>query len=279
MTKIRLACAVAVLLVWGGLAAAGEMFSARKDLDTGKWDALRESVIRNAPYTFEQHLISLVAPTFGEDSSAVPISIETKRELGTVEEFVLMVDNNPFPVVMRARPAAYMKSLSLRIRMQESSPVRVAARTSDGVWHVADRYVKVSGGGCSVATSGPAGDQKMIGQVRITAWGRSDIARLRFQVMHPMDTGLAKDDKGAVIPPYYVFKVDVQSGEKKLLELESTPIARNPAFAVDMDIDPADLAALQVLATDSTQTIYISEAAQVFMEPGLLDMTPQMSRK
>lgn len=277
-----LGATIALALVWwiaAGDLSAAEVPRTWEEFGSATWEALRESVIGDANMIVDGGGLNLVAPSFGEDSAAVPITIETKPSLGEVRELVLLVDRNPYPVILKARPAVPLKSLSLRIRMQESGPVRVAARTADGVWHVTAKFVQVSGGGCSEGGGG-AGDPeaKLLGKVRLAAWGRTDGARVRFQVVHPMDTGLARDEKGGFVPAFYVFKIGVQSGSRLLLELESTPIARNPTFTADLELAPIELAALKVSAFDSKQSVFLSEDAQVFLDPGL-DMSPAQTSR
>jgi len=270
--------ALSLCLLGAAPARAEDPAQVWSTLENGTWDALRESVIGAAPMVVEGDALRLIAPAVGEDSAAVPVTIEVRRELGDVRELVLLVDHNPYPVILRARPGVYLKSLALRIRMQASSPVRVAARTADGIWHVAARHVQVSGGGCSEGGGSANAEAKLLGKVRLAAWGRTDGARLRFQVVHPMETGLARDAQGAFIPAYYVFRIDVNSGGRRLLALESTPIARNPTFTADMDVEPMELAALQVTATDSTQSIFLSGEPQLFLEPGVEIPSSHMSR-
>lgn len=242
--------------------------AADKSVQADPWPALRDALLGEGPI-LQDRLVFVVAPKIGEDAAAVPVKLNFSPELGQVKEILVIAENNPFPLIARIEPNIQFISFSLRIRMEKSGPIRAAVRTEDGIWHVAQRVVKVTGGGCSVA--GAAGSQRgrRHGQVNATAFVRMEGSKLRFQLVHPMSTGLAKDKAGNQIPPDYIREIDVRAGEHRLFRMDISPISTNPTFTVKMDVDPAILTDLVISAVDTNGERYASEWVMMSMEPGL----------
>ena len=70
--------------------------------------------------------------------------------------------------------------------------------------------------------------------MRYRRWADNDDAleRIRLQIMHPMDTGLADG-----IPAFYIDELELKDGEGKpyaRLELFE-PVSENPYFTFDID--------------------------------------------
>lgn len=267
LSRLALACSVALLAV---PLAFVDVAPAASDDDP--WPALRRSLLGDAPIA-DQARLRVIAPSVGENSASVPVTVEFDPALGEVEEFLVIVDKNPFPLVARVYPHVPMQSFSLRLRMQTAGPVRAAARDSDGVWHVALTKVRVSGGGCSVASGGgPGARDRRHGQVNVAVFGRMDGSKVRFQVVHPMETGLAKTAEGTPIPPFYVQKIEVRSGQTLLYRVELSPIARNPTFTSVVDVDPGLLTDLHVAAVDTEQEQFSSQHVMLSLDPDMAEI-------
>ena len=268
-------------LAWLGLIALivplGVPQAADKAGQADRWPALRAALLGTAPMV-EDGLVSLIAPDVGENAAVVPIQLNFRPELGAVEEILVIAERNPFPLIARIVPDVRFLSFSLRIRMETTGPVRVAARTADGIWHVAQKVVQVSGGGCSIASAAGSRRGRRHGQVNVAAFGRLDGSKVRFQVVHPMSTGLAKDTEGNPIPADYIREIDVRSGDHPLFRLELSPISKNPTFTTVMDIDPGVLTDLTVGAVDSNNERYASKWVMLSMEPGLEMMLRERDR-
>jgi hypothetical protein len=129
-----------------------------------------------------------------------------------------------------------------------ASPVRAAARTGDGVWHVGGTWVESAGGGCTVsgATRKDGSWSRTLGEVSGRLFTSADAtpgtlaseaagARLRLRIMHPMDTGLVGG-----IPAFFVNRLSVRDGrDRELARVQSfEPVSENPVFSFDFSQPP-----------------------------------------
>jgi sulfur-oxidizing protein SoxY len=187
--------------------------------------------------------VAVQGPAFAEDPMNVPISVRVDPAVGPVEQIVVMVDRNPIRRVLAFEPLAALPAISFRFKLEQASPVRAAARTRDGVWHVGGTWVESAGGGCTVSgdTRKDGSWSTTLGQVSgrvftgTAAEGGGVLARLRLRVMHPMDTGLVGG-----IPAFFVNRLSVQDGAgRELARLQSfEPVSENPVFSVDFAEPP-----------------------------------------
>ena len=170
----------------------------------------------------------------------VPIAFDASA-LGEVERIVVAVDRNPIRPVLAFEPLRVRPSLSFRFKLEQASPVRVAARTRDGTWHVGSTWVDAGGGGCTVpgATRRDGSWSRTLNRVEARVFpglgqgeGQGQAgARVRLRVMHPMDTGLV-----AGIPAFHLETlVLADAARQPLLRLSlHEPVAENPIFSFDL---------------------------------------------
>lgn len=212
-------------------------------------DLAREHFGAQARVEFDPR-VQVQVPAFAEDPMNVPVAVRVDGLAG-VEQIMVLVDRNPirkvldlFPVDRQALPA-----VSFRFKLEQASPVRAAARTRDGVWHVGGALVDSAGGGCTVAgaTRKDGSWSQTLGQVqgRLFSEGAGP-SRLRVRLMHPMDTGLV-----AGIPAFYVNKVSVRDGGgRELLRIQPyEPVSENPVFSFDFAEPPQG--GIQLVGTDN----------------------------
>lgn len=230
------------LLATAGLAAAlagpalAETQEPLDPLASVMWDVLRADLFGKAPVVFDER-VKVSAPDNAENATAVPVSADASA-LGAVEEMVLISDLNPFPVVLRYYPVAAKPVIGTRIRVQQATPVRAAARTPDGVWHLGGKVVDAAGGGCTAppVTYAAPDWADHVGEVQARAWaptGEDKTSRVRFRVRHPMDNGLI-----AGIPAYFIEKLSVRDADgKELARLETLePLSENPVFTLEVKL-------------------------------------------
>lgn len=221
--RVLIACAcMAGTTAWG--AAADD------PLKSANWDELRQRYFGSSTVVFDDR-VTVTAPPRAEDSMNVPVGVNAEA-LGEVEEVVVIADHNPIVKVLQFRPIAARASLSFRVKLQQATPIRAAARTRDGVWHVGGMWVEAAGGGCTAPSVGRSNGNwtDTLGQVQARMWNPADAGRLRFRVMHPMDTGLAPG-----IPAFYIEKLslaDAAGAEFMHIEIFE-PVSENPVFSFD----------------------------------------------
>ena len=225
---LLLACSLGVS---PGLLA--ESSSSLDPLASPQWSNMHQRFLDNAAVVFDDK-VQVLAPDSAEDSLNVPVSFNADQ-LGEVEEVVVFADLNPLPLVLKFRPGEIKPNLGFRMKMQQGSPLRVAARTPDKVWHVGTVYINAAGGGCTLPSVGMASGNwsKTLGHVAANLWERPDgNNRLRVRVMHPMDTGLADG-----VPRFNIERLDIKDAkdEHVMAELDLyEPISENPMLSLDV---------------------------------------------
>ena len=201
-------------------------------LDSARWGDMHHSVLADAPFEFDDR-VRVIAPTTAENPMQVPVTVDATALPG-VEEVLVFADFNPIVRVLRFFPQEAPAQLGFRVKLQQSTPVRAAARTADGRWHVGGTWVNTTGGGCTLPSTGSASPewQKRLGEVSSRVWPKKEGGeRIRLRVIHPEDTGLA-----AGIPAFYIQQLDLtDAAGKPLMHIEGfEPLAENPVFTIDI---------------------------------------------
>ncbi|MBA4315989.1 MAG: quinoprotein dehydrogenase-associated SoxYZ-like carrier [Betaproteobacteria bacterium] len=227
------------------LAAPAELGAVKGDLTGGdplgsmQWPDMKGQFFDADAKTVFDSRIKVTVPLFAEDAMNVPVSFDASA-LGKVKKIVVLVDRNPIRKVLEFIPEKAKPALNFRFKLEQASPIRVAALTENGVWHVGYAFIEASGGGCTVpgATradgSWPQTLNKVAGKMFDANQLRDD-ARLRVQVSHPMDTGLV-----AGVPAFYIEEMILQDKNKQVLAklYPFEPVSENPLFSFDFDKKP-----------------------------------------
>ena len=227
------------------LAAPAELGAVKGDLTGGdplgsmQWPDMKGQFFDADAKTVFDSRIKVTVPLFAEDAMNVPVSFDASA-LGKVKKIVVLVDRNPIRKVLEFIPEKAKPALNFRFKLELASPIRVAALTENGVWHVGYAFIEASGGGCTVpgATradgSWPQTLNKVAGKMFDANQLRDD-ARLRVQVSHPMDTGLV-----AGVPAFYIEEMILQDKNKQVLAklYPFEPVSENPLFSFDFDKKP-----------------------------------------
>lgn len=248
--KIRCSCVAGLLLIGNVLftpahAAPVETGVAKSDLTGGdplgsmQWPDLKDQFFEADLKTVFDSRIKVTVPLFAEDAMNVPVSFDASA-LGKVKKIVVLVDRNPIRKVLEFIPERAKPALNFRFKLEQASPIRVAALTENNVWHVGYAFIEAAGGGCTVpgATradgSWPQTLNKVAGKMFDANQLRDD-ARLRVQVSHPMDTGLV-----AGVPAFYIEEMILQDKNKQVLAklYPFEPVSENPLFSFDFDKKP-----------------------------------------
>ena len=227
------------------LAAPAELGAVKGDLTGGdplgsmQWPDMKGQFFDADAKTVFDSRIKVTVPLFAEDAMNVPVSFDASA-LGKVKKIVVLVDRNPIRKVLEFIPEKAKPALNFRFKLEQASPIRVAALTENGVWHVGYAFIEASGGGCTVpgATradgSWPQTLNKVAGKMFDANQLRDD-ARLRVQVSQPMDTGLV-----AGVPAFYIEEMILQDKNKQVLAklYPFEPVSENPLFSFDFDKKP-----------------------------------------
>lgn len=202
---------------------------------SGQWPVMVSEHFGQATVVMDPR-VRVTGPRFAEDAMNVPVTVDASA-VGEVMEVVVLVDRNPIRKVLQFYPGWASPVLSFRFKLQQSSAVRAAARTRDGVWHVGGAWVEATGGGCTVpgASRSSGSWVDTLNQVQGRFYPRGAGARLRLRVMHPMDTGLVSG-----IPAFYIDELSLadRSGTEYLRLLTFEPVSENPIFSFDLAAVP-----------------------------------------
>ena len=202
-------------------------------LNSGRWADMRKEVLPADARTVFDERIRVIAPISAENPLNVPITVDASA-LDGVEEVRVFADYNPIVQIVRFEPGGALATLGFRVKLQQSTPIRAAARTADGVWHVGGSWVNTTGGGCTLPSTGSGSPewQRRLGEVSSRVWTRKEGGeRIRLRIVHPEDTGLA-----AGIPAFYIedLRLTDDSGRALMTVRGFEPIAENPVFTVDI---------------------------------------------
>ena len=221
--------ATTILALMMAASAAPAMAALPADpLNSPMWTMQAARIFGDAPVVFDD-TVKITLPMIAENQHVFPLTLDA-RSLGKVQRIVVFEDLNPIPVSVDFTPQGAAPWLSLRIKLDQRTPVRVAALDGQGRWHVSSQWVDAAGGGCSAPPASRAkGDwADHLGELRGALFARADGTRLRFTVRHPMDTGLVEN-----IPAYNIESIVVKSGgaEQGKITVWGS-VAEDPAFTM-----------------------------------------------
>jgi sulfur-oxidizing protein SoxY len=133
----------------GGAAHAADAFDG-DPFKSHPWPDIRREHFGRAKLVFDDR-VQVQGPGFAEDPMNLPIGVRVQGLDGVVQ-ISLLVDRNPIRKVLDHFPlAGTLPALAFRFELEQASPVRAAALTRDGVWHVGGTWVDSAGGGCTVS--------------------------------------------------------------------------------------------------------------------------------
>jgi sulfur-oxidizing protein SoxY len=215
------------------------------------WDVMQRNVLHGAPAVFDDR-VKVSLPRQVEDGQRVPVSADATA-LGQVQELLLFADYNPLPLALRMTPLRLQPMFSVAMRVNQATPVRVAARTADGVWHVGSQLVDAPGGGCALPTPtrNSTDWNTLLGRLYGRVWQVDGQQRIRLRIMHPMDTGLVGN-----IARFHLETLRLSDANgRPLTELNlQAPLAENPLFTLQL-AQPVP-GPIQVSASDSDGNVY-----------------------
>ena len=211
-------------------ASASEM--PKDPLHSSQWETMYRLYLQGSPVLFDPR-VKVLAPPAAENSLEVPVMVEIEG-LDGIEKILVFADFNPLPKVLEFLPTDAQPRIGFRLKLQQASPIRAAVRTRDGIWRVGGVWVDAAGGGCTLPSVGSANPQweSHLGEVSARLWpGEGGTQRLRFSVVHPMDTGLASE-----IPAFYAESIELADDKGKPLATIKPyePVSENPIFSLDL---------------------------------------------
>ncbi|MDX2290124.1 MAG: quinoprotein dehydrogenase-associated SoxYZ-like carrier [Hyphomicrobiaceae bacterium] len=205
------------------------------------WPDIQARYFAGAPIVFDDR-VKVSVPSIVENQAQVPVTVDA-RGLAGVRQVVVITDLNPIQKVLTLTPVAADAFIAFRMKVEQGTPVRAAALTSDGVWHIGGVYLDAAGGGCSApaVARGEANWSETVGRTQGRVWRNADgSARVGLRIRHPMDTGLARDNT----PAFFIERLDLRSPSGvPLAGLELfEPVSEDPTLTLEVRLPVADTA-------------------------------------
>lgn len=234
------------------------------------WKQLRYDVFGDAEIAEDSPLVTLAAPARAEDAAMVPvdISVTLPEEDGrTVRALTLIVDENPAPVAATFTFGQDRGeiALSTRLRVNTYSHVRAIAETSDGTLHMAQAFVKASGG-CSAPAMKDADEAlARLGEMRVRAFeaahsGATPVGEAQVMIRHPNYSGLQMNQiTRLTIPAMFVSTIEVSQGDETVFRMEGgISLSEDPSIRFSYADTGEDLA---VRAEDTKGRVFTTTLA------------------
>lgn len=232
--KYPLTIAAIALAALMSPAEAAALSDAGDPLESARWGDMAKTLLAGEPMVFDPR-VKVIAPTTAENPMQVPVTVDATA-LPNIVEVMVFADFNPIVQILRFFPEEAPAFLGFRVKLQQSTPVRAAVRTADGVWHVGGTWVNTVGGGCTApsAAAGSTEWQKRLNEVSGRQWSEGPNAgRVRLRIVHPMDTGLV-----AGIPAFHLEEITfTDAAGKRLMRVQTyEPVSENPVFTLNRGV-------------------------------------------
>lgn len=169
--------------------------------------------------------IDIVAPDKAENGAVVQVEVTSR--IPNTEEILLLVAQNPTPLIARfVLQAGMQPRMITRIKMADTSDVQVVVKAGNR-YYTHSKQVVVLEDGCGGSASEAAFESSMKMRAKLV----NDVTEFKVIIVHPMSTGRAKNDRGVIIPAHFIQVMQMLLNGKPLLEAHlSTAIAKNPYF-------------------------------------------------
>ncbi len=238
----RVFAAVVAGVVMGASLSGTTWAQTAQEVSVEAWASLKPDVFGNRPIQVDTGVVQIMAPKRAQEASLVPIDIQIDpaKAGGTITSITLIIDVNPSPLaaVFQFGENSGVTKLSTRVRVNDYSYVRAIAETTTGELHMAEAFVKASGGCSAPAVKNQDEARASLGVMKLRQFppqeGTSANARRELQLMirHPNHSGFQMDQVTRYfIPPHFVNKVKVSQDGLLVLNMEGgISISEDPNF-------------------------------------------------
>jgi sulfur-oxidizing protein SoxY len=247
-----------LMVTWiASVAASASAFAGElpaDPLNSPMWGDMAKKFFAGAPVVFDER-VKVTVPSVVENQAQVPVTADA-RAIDGVQKLIVFADLNPIQHIATLTPLKAQAYVSLRVKVEQATPMRAAALTSDGTWHVGGLFLEASGGGCTAPAMARSEENwaDSLGHAQGRLWQEVDgTTRARFRVRHPMDTGLAKDNT----PAYFIEKLKMRAptGEA-LAEIEMfEPVSEDPTMTLMLRL-PKSERGIDIEGRDNNGEIY-----------------------
>ena len=271
--RVKALAIVCAGLLMGQASALGAAELPRDVVNSVMWESVAKNFLlsdkESSGKVVMDPSILVHTPKIAEDQLNIPVHVDA-RAIKNVKKIVLIADLNPLPKILTYMPDDAEAKLSVRIKVEQATPVRAAVLDTAGVWHIGATYVDAAGGGCSQPAMAHGKDDWVttLAEVRAKIWRKSTskTATMRLTVKHPMDTGLADG-----IPAFFIEELDFKTPDGAHLGrvFLHEPVSENPTLTLYPKLNGA---ANQVLVKGrDTEGNWIKVSIPAPLESSMLD--------
>jgi sulfur-oxidizing protein SoxY len=271
MNRILVSAAIAALVSTSAIATE----AVKNPLVNGEtWTDLKYDVVEDTPLIETEALFTLDAPFRAFDAATVPIHItQTEGSDERIEKLVIVIDENPSPVVAEFTfgEAMGMLDLEVRVRVNAYSNVRAIGTTDSGDAYMTGRFVRASGGCSAPASKDAAAALASIGKMKLrqldnliqTAQPLQSTPNLdgprrvaQIMIKHPNYSGLSRDQiTHLFVLARFIDELEVFQGEELLFRMEAgISISEDPSFRFTYTDNGSDT--LRVRAIDTEGEVF-----------------------
>ena len=225
------------------------------------WPDLVRDVFDGRPLVEGTGVVAIEMPDRAEDAAVVPVTLwlrAPEADGRTVRAVTLVIDQNPAPVAAKFQlgAGAGAAMISTRVRVDSYTNVHAVAELSDGTLHVAETFIKASGG-CSAPAAKNADEAKAnLGQMRLRQFAQRHIPpdglrEVQIMIRHPNNSGLQMDQITRLYTPaFFVRDLRIWQADQLVLKVDAgISISENPT--VRFTYRPDGARTLRAEAVDS----------------------------
>jgi sulfur-oxidizing protein SoxY len=221
------------------------------------WPGLQADAFASRPMTADGGVVALEAPYRAEDAAIVPMTITLKPDATAkpVRKITLVIDRNPAPIsaVFTLGEKSGISRISTRFRVNSYTKVHVVAETSDGKLHVAEKFVKASGGCSAPAGKDPVEAKANMGKMKLRQFATPDGRReAQLMLRHPNHSGFQMDQiTHYYTPAMFIRELTIRQGDDLLLTVEGgISLSEDPNIRFDYTPNGADKFTVEAVDTD-----------------------------
>jgi sulfur-oxidizing protein SoxY len=227
------------------------------------WNSIKGDIFKDRAILDGSGLVVLDAPRRAEDAAVVPIGMRVNfspDDKRTLQSLTLVIDENPAPVAGRFTigPHSGVTSISVRIRVNSYSYVRLVAELSDGELYGVKTFVKASGGCSAPAASNADATKSMLGQMKFRTFRSESGAMPEAQIMlrHPQNSGLQMDQLTRLyIPPFFIDSLKIWQGDELMVTVDGgIAISEDPN--IRFNYRPNGAADFRIEAVDTDKHVF-----------------------
>ena len=189
--------------------------------DTKQLFFKNDTVVQN-----DSHILIKV-PDFADNPTQVPVFIDASF-YKNAKRLIVFADLNLIQSILDMKVIDFIPTISMNIKVAQSTPLRVAVLDDKNIWHLATVDIHSQGGGCTVEVDSEKSDKRKqhLGKTRGKTTKNNGTFSLNFSIYHPMETGLFFGNS-----EYYINSLKILDDNKAVVTMiTSSAISENPRF-------------------------------------------------